>query len=356
MSLRLVFRAGIGFALACGIGMAAVMPTQAQSSAPRYRMDPTWPKPLPGRWVIGGLGGLCIDAHDHVLVLNRQDVLDVDRNAGTLAPPFIEFDPEGRVVHSWGDLSTMDPRLHSCHFDGDGNLWLGSAPSGVIQKYTHDGRRLLLQLGEPGRLDSSDGTEKGTPLNSSAVRFFMTSSIQVDRRNGDIYVSDGEGDGANRRVLVMDREGRYLRQWTQLDMETVHCLALARDGRVYVCNRTGSEIRVFDTMGARTQTIAVPWTPATPPADGVKKETGGSAVAIDFSPDPQQRLMFVINQNNAQVEIIERLTGRHLGAFGRAGSFAGEMQQPHGIAVDSKGRIYIAENRGRRVYRFVPDR
>ena len=30
----------------------------------------------------------------------------------------------------------------------------------------------------------------------------------------------------------------------------------------------------------------VPWTPVTPPADGKVKQSGGAAVAIDFSPDP----------------------------------------------------------------------
>ncbi|MDE2475071.1 MAG: SBBP repeat-containing protein, partial [Alphaproteobacteria bacterium] len=40
--------------------------------------------------------------------------------------------------------------------------------------------------------------------------------------------------------------------------------------------------------------------------------------------------------------------------FGRAGSFPGEFQQAHGIAVDSKGNIYVDENRGRRVHKFRP--
>ena len=33
----------------------------------------------------------------------------------------------------------------------------------------------------------------------------MPSSIYVDRENGDVYVSDGEGDGSNKRVAVMDK-------------------------------------------------------------------------------------------------------------------------------------------------------
>src|ERR1700720_4937113 len=75
----------------------------AQTTAPRYEVDPSWPKPLPDRWVIGGLGGVCVDARDHVFVLNRQDVLDGDLNAGHLAPSVIEIDSAGNLVNSWGN-------------------------------------------------------------------------------------------------------------------------------------------------------------------------------------------------------------------------------------------------------------
>src|SRR5215475_9961193 len=80
----------------------------AQSAAPRYEVDVTFPKRLPDRWVTGGFGGHCIDAQDHVLLLNRQDVLDGDLNAGRLAPLMIELDPTGKVVHSWGDPKLIE--------------------------------------------------------------------------------------------------------------------------------------------------------------------------------------------------------------------------------------------------------
>jgi DNA-binding beta-propeller fold protein YncE len=328
-------------------------PLQAQT-APKYEADVNWPKPLPDRWVLGGLGGLCVDAQDHVLILNRQDVLEGDLNGGKLAPQMIEFDAAGNVVNSWGDPKLLDPRLHSCHFDKDGNVWIAAAPSGMVQKYTHDGKTLLLQIGKKGELDSSDGTEKGKPLNSPAAKFFMPSSIFVDRGNGDVYVSDGEGAKTNRRVAVMDKTGKFLRQWVIDDMETVHCLTMGNDGMVYVCNRLGSGIRLYDKMGALKRTIELPWTPVTPPKDGKLKQSGGSAVAIDFSPDPQQKLIFVINQNNAEIDIIDRQSGKKLSSFGRPGSFPGELNQPHGIAVDSKGNVYVDENRGKRVHKFKP--
>ena len=350
---RTLFVARSGAILTLAIAIVGIHAAEAQPrTSPRYEADLAWPKPLPNRWVLGGLGGLCVDAQGHVFILNRQDVLEGELSTGRLAPPIIEFDAQGNVVNSWGDLKVLDPRLHSCHVDGDNNIWIASAPSGMVQKYTHDGSKLLLQIGKKGVVDSSDGTVKGKPLNSNAAIFFMPSSIYVDRQNGDVYVSDGEGAGGNRRIAVFDARGTFLRQWQPEGMETVHCMTIGKDRLVYVCNRVGSRIQVYDTMGTFKRAIEVPWTPVTPPSGGATTYFGGSTVAVDFSPD--QSFIFVINQNNAQIEIVDRETGKIVGNFGRPGNFPGQFNQPHGIAVDPQGNVYIAENRGRRVHKFIP--
>jgi DNA-binding beta-propeller fold protein YncE len=324
----------------------------AQGNVPRYEVDMAWPKPLPDRWVIGGLGGTCVDARDHVFILNRQDVLEGELLGGQLAPSIIEFDPAGNVVNSWGDPNLLDPRLHSCHFDKDNNVWIAASPSGMVQKYSHDGSKMLLQLGKKGVFDSSDGTAKGTPLNSNATQFYMPSSIHVDRQNGDIYVSDGESSGGNKRVAVIDQAGKFLRQWQPEGMTTVHCMIMANDGMVYVCNRAGGKIQIYDKQGSLKKTLDVPWKPVTAAAAGKPTQNGGAAVAIAFSADPAQRHMFVVNQNSAQIEIMERETGKTVGSFGRVGRYPGEFDQAHGIAADSKGNIFVAENRGRRIQKF----
>ena len=339
------------------LGLSAVYAltgaARAQGSGPRYEVDRSWPKPFPDRWVLGGLGGVCVDAQDHVLILNRQDVLEGDLNAGRLAPAIIELDSAGNLVRSWGDPTLHEPRLHSCFFDKDNNVWIASAPAGMVQEYSHDGGKLLLQIGKRGVYDSSDGTVKGTPLNSNAAQFFMPSSIFVDPQNGDVYVSDGESRNGNRRVAVVDKTGKFLRQWQPDGMQTVHCMTVANDGFVYVCNREGSRIQLYDKTGHFVKNIEVAWKPYTMPHDGTLKESGGAAVALAFSRDLNQRLMYVINQNNSQVEIIDRQTEKNLSSFGRVGHFPGEFDQPHGIAVDSKGSVYIAENRGKRIQKFV---
>ena len=337
--------------LAVVVGISRPLPLQAQGSVPRYEVDTSWPMPLPDRWVIGPLGGVCVDAQDHVFLLHRQELLDVDLDAGQKAPPVIELDPAGRVVNSWGN--DFEPSLvnsfHGCHVDADNNVWIVSFDSGVVRKYSHDGSKLLLQIGKSGVVDSSDGTLKGKPRNSNAAQFFGPAAIAVDPQNGDVYVADGDSRTGNRRMVVTDRTGKFLRQWRP-DSETLHCMVLANDGLVYVCDRPRNSIQVYDRMGSLKRRIDIPWKPYTPvPGKG---GTAGSAVSVALARDSNQRLMYVINQNNSQVEVLDRQTGKILTSFGRAGQFPGQLNQPLNIAVDSKGNVYVSENRGRRVQRF----
>src|SRR5436189_2995897 len=72
----------IGAIIVISIALASTPSPATQRSVPRYDVDAAWPKPFPDRWVLGGLGGVCVDAHDHVFILHRQDVLEGDLNAG----------------------------------------------------------------------------------------------------------------------------------------------------------------------------------------------------------------------------------------------------------------------------------
>jgi hypothetical protein len=89
---------------------------------------------------------VCVDAQDHVFVLSRGDLWPKEAAIATPAPPVIEFDTDGKVVNSWGDRATMPKQLHGCSIDYQGNIWIAGRFDGIVQKYTHDGSRMLLQI------------------------------------------------------------------------------------------------------------------------------------------------------------------------------------------------------------------
>src|SRR5262245_18934946 len=99
---------GTTIGLLSALAAAGLCSSWAQSITPRYEVDLGYPQPLPNRWVTGGIGGHCVDAQDHVLLLNSQDVLDGDINVGRLAPLMIELATSGKVVHSWGDPKLIE--------------------------------------------------------------------------------------------------------------------------------------------------------------------------------------------------------------------------------------------------------
>ena len=339
-------------------------PMQAQGSAPKFEVDPVWPKPLPNLWITGGIGGVCIDSRDHVFVLNRRDLTDNDLDAGRQAPVVIEFDPEGNVVNSFGDPDMTPNTPHGCTVDRDNNVWVTGTADGIVQKYSHDGSKLLLQIGKHGMVDSSDGTSKGKPLNSSQTGFFKPSGIAIDPKNGDVYVADGESPGGNHRVAVFDRSGQFLRQWElhrtadetgNAFVPVLHCVAMDNDGLVYVCDRQAHRIQVFDKMGNFQKNIPVAFEQMSklPPGPEHVPDALGSAVSVSFSRDAGQKYMYVVNQDNEKIDILDHASGQVLSSFGRVGRQPGEFTYAHFLAVDSKGNIYVSEvGTGKRIQKF----
>ena len=80
----------------------------------------------------------------------------------------------------------------------------------------------------------------------------------------------------------------------------------------------------------------------------------GAASGVAFSADPEQRYLYVLDGANHRVWILLRDSLEHVGRFGRHGHWAGQLDVPHNIAVDSTGNLYIGETlEGRRVQRFL---
>jgi DNA-binding beta-propeller fold protein YncE len=339
-------------------GKAAVM-------APRFEVDPLWPKPLPNHWYIGMTIGVGVDAQDHVWIVHRPDTLSpneaaADQKTGACcskAPPVLEFDQAGNLIGHWGGPGQgyeWPESNHGITIDHKGNVWIGgNGPNDAhILKFTQDGK-FLAQFGHLGKTAGSNDTEN----------FGRVAKIFVDPKANEAYIADGY---LNKRVAVIDADtGKFKRYWgaygnkpddtnlgrynpdappAQQFRSPVHCADLSNDRLLYVCDRVNDRVQVFQPDGkfVKEQFIA-------------KKSLGeGSVWDIAFSKDPQQKYLYVADGRNQKVYILLRDTLEILTSFGDGGRQPGQFYAVHSIATDSKGNIYTTETyEGRRLQKFV---
>jgi DNA-binding beta-propeller fold protein YncE len=344
-----------------------------QPGAPRYVADPSWPRPLPGRWILGQVSGIWVDRQDHVWVLHRPGTL-TERESGAVrqppiseccvpAPSVLEITPEGDVVRAWGGPGhgTFWPASeHTIYVDHQDNVWIASNGRNdqVVQKYTPDGR-LLLQIGQPGKTGGSNDT----------LLLGRPAGITVDSAANEVYIADGYG---NRRVIVFDAgTGRYKRHWGAYGRrpsddslppydpaappapqfrEPVHGVRIDQDGLVYVADRTNNRIQVFRKSGEFVRETFV--APATLGVGTI----AGAVWDLAFSRDPEQRYLFVPDGTGQKVRILSRASLTTVAEFGRGGRAPGHFGWVHNVAVDSRGNVYTSEvDIYKRIQKFRPD-
>ena len=328
----------------------------APETAPQLVVDPFWPKPLPNTWLMGQASGVAVDRRDHVWVVQRPKSLTEDERGATLtpprsrccapAPPVMEFDADGALIQAWGGPTAAHPwpeNEHGIFVDHRDNVWLAGngAKDGMILKFTRDGT-FLMKIGEPGVVGNDGDTR----------RLNRASNVAVDPATNELYVADGYG---NHRVIVFDADtGAYKRHWgahgrppgdpTVKPFNNVHCIRLARDGLVYVCDRANNRIQVFQKDGAFVKEFAI-----APETRGP-----GSTWDVDFSADWQQTYLYNADGENNHVWTLLRQSGEIIGTIGRNGRSAGQFHWIHNLAVDSKGNLYTTEvDTGKRAQKFV---
>jgi hypothetical protein len=375
--------------IAGGVAFAAshyVAPLEAQSrgqnAPPAFDVDRMWPKPLPNHWILGSITGLSVDSQDHIWIVHRGlESLTARTEAGTgttpptaedccaPAPPVLEFDAAGALVGSWGgpgqgfDWPVSPGGIEA---DAKGNVWITAAgvpdvPATVpnsagaagggragggranaapprpadahVLKFSRAGKFVLQigKAGEPGPKDSTTGLDK-------------PADVAVDATAGEVYVADG---GTHQRIAVFDAAaGTFKRQWTGhgSDFGRVSCVALSKDGLVYVCDRKNDRIQVFKKDGTFVREAFV------------AKATmlAGSVWDITFSNDAPQRYAFVADGQNDKVWVLDRYTLDTVGNFGDVGGWPGTFRLVGSIGMDSKGNLYTGETfEGKRVQKFV---
>jgi hypothetical protein len=354
------------------IGMALTFAVLAYTTnaqqIPKYKVDASWPKELPNNWIMGQVGGMAVDRHDHIWVLQRPSSNTTDELGASpaiqesqcciAAPPVLVFDAQGNLLQSWGGPGEgfKWPSLeHGIYVDRNDNVWISG--SGItdrhILKFKSNGQ-FLMQIGHP----SSD-----EPDSSRTDILGRPAGMEVDQEAHEVYIADGY---MNKRVIVYDSEiGAYKRMWgaygnapsdvnagpynpsAPLDQQfrnPVHCVHLSRDGLVYVCDRVNDRMQVFTKQGKFVKEFTV-----RPQSLG-----RGSVWQLAFSTDEKQNFLLVADGENNVIWTLRREDGAVLGQTGHNGRNAGQFHWVHQIVSDSQGNLYTGEvDTGKRIQKFV---
>lgn len=363
-----MIRTVVCFFVAC----LSVTPASQRAFAqeqPHYKVDPFWPKELPNNWIVGQIGGIAVDSQNHIWVLQRPrsntpEEIGQDpsspRNAMCCvpAPPVLVFDAAGHLLKSWGGPGKgydWPDSEHGIAVQRDGTVWIGGNGTSDRQllKFTNDGT-FIKQLGHPakGPANSASTTDVGHPA-----------GIEVDDSAHELYVADGY---INKRVIVFDTDTLgFKRMWgaygnvpsdadpgpynpnaphDQQFRSPVHCVHIAHDGLVYVCDRQNDRIQVFTKEGMFLKEFYVHTSTREP----------GTTCDIAFSKDPGQKYLLVADNTDNVIWTLRRSDGTVLDMMGHDGRNAGQFHAVHVIVSDSAGNLYTGEvDTGKRLQKFV---
>ena len=352
----------------------------AAASAPTFSYDATWPKPLPNNWALGDVWGVAVDSQDNPWIAhaNSERIQALLEEEGKeLAPPIIQFDDEGNVLQAWGGpgegydwMEDTFAAEHGMFIDHEDNVWVigggTRADGGVTLKFTSAGE-FLLQIGENGKTNGSNDQQLlGGPT---------TAAVHPD--TNEVFIADGY---TNQRVIVFDAvTGDYKRHWGAYGnppddgpaeelspdgpapqrWDPTHCVRVAHDGLVYVCDRGHNRVHIFETNGTFVDEVFIeretpaPWQfdlennvylNRTDPGPGV-----GSTSMVAFSHDPDQQYLYVGSATSyRKIYVLDRLTLEVLGATDTRGG-------NHEMAVDSAGNIYTVDGYSRWPERYLID-
>ena len=281
----------------------------------RYGVVENWAK-LPDGWEFKDVGAVAVDSKDQVYVYNRGE------------HPMMVFDRDGNFLRSWGEGKY--PRAHGLHIDANDSLYLTDDGGHFVHKCTTEGK-VLLELGVPGK-----------PAPFMSGKPFHRCTHTALSPQGDIYVSDGYG---NSRVHKYSPDGKLLLSWGEPGTDPgqfniAHNIVTDEEGWVYVADRENHRVQVFDGKG-RYETQ---WNNMQRPC-GLYCKHGKKLEFFIGELGPSANISRNIPNLGPRISIVDRegkLIAR-LGGEEGPGLEAGKFIAPHGLAIDSRGDIYVGE-------------
>lgn len=291
-----------------------------------YEPVENWAK-LPPGWSFKEIGAVGVDRNDNVYVFNRGD------------HPMIVFDRDGNFLRSWGE--GVFPRAHGLHMAPDDTVWLTDDGDHTVRQCTLDGK-VLLEIGVPGR-----------PAPYMSNQPFHRCTHTALSPQGDIYVADGYGNAA---VHKFAPDGRRLMSWGSPgtdpgEFNIVHNIVCDDAGWVYVADRENHRVQVFDGNG-RYETQ---WNNLHRPCALFMPKGCRHCIIGELGPG------MAVNRHmpniGPRLSVVD-LTGRRVARLGNpagVGLDADRFMAPHGLAMDSRGDLYVGEVAWTQWPTFYPD-
>jgi hypothetical protein len=174
--------------------------------------------------------------------------------------------------------------------------------------------------------------------------------------NGEIYVVhrcvDNSCEGRSEPpILVFDRDGRLLRSFGAGLFNFPHGGTVDRDGNLWMTdarggNGIGHQAIKFSPDGRVLMTL------------GTRGVSGGGATHFDQPTDvvvaANGDLFVTDSHRNGRNNRVVHFTsdGRFVKEWGRKGAGRGEFSEPHTIAMDSRGRLFVGDRENNRIQIF----
>ena len=293
-----------------------------------YEVIQNWEQ-LPPGYSHRDVVGVAVDSRDRVFILTRDE------------PRVIVYEQNGSFVKSWGE-NVFTPRTHGITIGPDDVVYCVDDGDHTVRKFTPDGE-LLRTIGTPG-VASDTGYDGSSP--DSIVRggppFNRPTNLAV-APTGDLYVTDGYG---NARVHRFALDGTLIQSWGQPGTEPgqfnlPHGIRITPDGRVLVADRENDRIQIFSLDGK----FLDQWTDVQRPTD-VHIDRDGLVHVSELWWRPGQHSYThgdVTESKPGRVSVFD-LDGKLITRWGGPNPAApGSFCAPHGLCVDSRGDLYVAE-------------
>lgn len=308
-----------------------------------------WWKPAPDHddiWGWGQVSAVAVDNPDRIIVGIWGDRDAQNRERVGSSNYLVAVDRNGNITENWSQWDSLFNKPHQVYispYDPERHVWVVERGLGLrdvnmqILKFTNDGSELVMQLVDPehprtraeARANPSPGPYTyGDP---AVLAFFP---------NGDFLLGDGYW---NSRIVRYDADGEFLMEFGELgsgpgQFDLVHGVAIDRDHRIYVADRSNNRIQIFTEDGDFIEE----WPDVSDPV-GVFIDENESVWVISAV---LNRLLKFNTRGELQY---------YVGAYGGTrGGFPGGLSRPHQMDVDQEGNLYIASWDGGWMDKFVP--